>query len=125
METTSDWILPTFEDETTNPQTVNEEIKRLQTLKSYLVLDSKCEEAFDRITQLASRIFDVPLSMVTLIDLGRQYLMSSHGLSNFGLNEEDTRDVPRKLAFCSRKSNSLLFSFIYIYINLMYLMLTF
>lgn len=94
-------MLPAFDAETTNPQLLEDELKRLQVLKTYLVLDSKREEAFDRITQLASRIFDVPLSMVSLVDLGRQFFMSNHGFKAFGL--EEARDFPRKFAFCSRK----------------------
>jgi hypothetical protein len=97
-----DWVLPTFDVETTTPQSLHDELKRLQVLKTYLVLDSKREEAFERITQLASRIFDVPLSMVSLVDLGRQFFMSNHGFKNFGL--EEVRDLPRKFSFCSRKS---------------------
>lgn len=95
-----DWVLPAFDSDTTNPQLLEDELKRLQVLKTYLVLDSKREEAFDRITQLASRIFDVPLSMVSLVDLGRQFFMSNHGFKAFGLDE--ARDFPRKFAFCSR-----------------------
>jgi len=95
-----DWVLPAFDASTTNPQSLEDELKRLQVLKSYFVLDAKREEAFDRITQLASRIFGVPLSMVSLVDLGRQFFMSNHGFKAFGL--EEARDFPRKFAFCSR-----------------------
>jgi hypothetical protein len=99
-----DWVFPTFDSETTNPQTVHDEFVRIQNLKSYWILDSKREEAFDRITQLASRIFDVPVAMVTLVDLGRQFYMSTHGFDKYGL--EDLRDIKRDDAFCTRKSYS-------------------
>ncbi len=96
-----DWVLPTFDEETQNPQTVLDELQRLQVMKSYLVVDSKRDEAFDRITQLATRIFDVPVSMMTLVDLGRQYYMSTHGFEKYGL--QDLNNIPRKMSFCARK----------------------
>lgn len=91
-----DWSLPHFDPATTEAQSMQEEIKRLLVLKSYLVLDSEREEAFERITALATRIFDVPIALVSLVDLGRQWFMSNHGLG-------DVRETPRKLAFCARK----------------------
>jgi hypothetical protein len=95
-----DWILPKHDPETTHPQSLQEELQRLQVLKSYLIVDSQREEAFERITQLASRIFDVAVSTVTLVDLGRQFYMSNHGFEKFGIR--DLRDLPRKFAFCAR-----------------------
>ena len=89
-----DWVLPRFDPETTNPQSMNEELRRLLVLKSYLILDSEREEAFERITALASRIFDVPIALVSLVDLGRQWFMSNRGLG-------EVRETPRKLAFCA------------------------
>ena len=96
-----DWVLPTFDEETQNPQTVQDELQRLQVMKSYLVVDSKRDEAFDRITQLATRIFDVSVSMISLVDLGRQYYMSTHGLDKYGL--QDLNNIPRNMSFCARK----------------------
>ena len=96
-----DWVVAKFDEETSNPQSVQEEMQRLQVLKSYLIMDTKREEAFDRITQLASRIFDVPVAMVTLVDLGRQFYLSTHGFEKYGF--ADLRDIPRNFAFCSRK----------------------
>jgi hypothetical protein len=75
---------------------MQEEFKRLHVLKTYLILDSERDEAFERITSLATRIFDVPIALVSLVDLGRQWFMSNPGLG-------DVRETPRKLAFCARK----------------------
>lgn len=97
----SDWIIPAIDLEEYHPQTVYDEVHRLQALKTFDIVDSVREVAFDRITSLASRIFDVPLSMVSLVDLGRQFYMSNHGFDKYGLH--DMRDLPRKFAFCSRK----------------------
>ena len=91
-----DWLLPTFDPECMEPQTLDEEVKRLMVLKSYKVLDQEREEAFDRITALAARIFDVPVAVINLIDLGRLWLLSTNGL-------DDIRECPRKVTFCARK----------------------
>jgi hypothetical protein len=56
-----DWVLPYYDPETTEEAYMDEEIKRLQVVKSYLLLDAKREHAFDRITALAARIFDAPI----------------------------------------------------------------
>ena len=98
----SDWILPRFDAATTEQQTVPHEMQRLQTLQKYFVLDSQRDEAFDRITSLASRIFDVPIALISLIDLGRQWFLSNHGLG-------EVKEMPRKLAFCARKCFCLIY----------------
>ncbi len=53
---------------------------RLCALDRYDVLDTPAEEAFDRITRLVRRIFDVPVSAITLIDGHRQWFKSRQGL---------------------------------------------
>lgn len=91
-----DWVLPSFDETTTHAQTLESEVQRLAVLKSYLLLDAPREEAFERITSLAARIFAVPIALITLIDLGREFMVGGYG--------SGARDVERKWAFCSRKS---------------------
>ena len=62
--TEMDWVLPHFDETTTDAQTMSEEFKRLQILKSYRILESEHEAAFERITGLASRLFQVPIALV-------------------------------------------------------------
>ena len=88
----SDWILPVPDPEA-REQTMEDEIARLMTLKSYMLLDAESEEAFEKLTQEAREIFGVPTSLVSLIDLGRQFLFSGAG--------EDERETTRAVAFCS------------------------
>jgi CheY-like chemotaxis protein/signal transduction histidine kinase len=90
----SDWVLPSFDPASTEAQSMKEELHRLQVLKSYLILDADREESFDRITGLAGRFFDVPIALVSLVDMGRQWFMSNRGL-------EDVQETPRKHAFCA------------------------
>jgi hypothetical protein len=90
-----EWVLPQFDPVTTNEESVEEELKRLQAVQSYLLLDNQREEAFDRITALAARLFDAPMAVVSLIDLGRQWLISYEGI--------DCQELHRKDAVCARK----------------------
>lgn len=49
------------------PLKPDNEAGRLDTLHSLNLLDSACEERFDRVTRLAKRLFNVPLAVVTLV----------------------------------------------------------
>jgi signal transduction histidine kinase len=94
-----DWVLDNYDPEITEVQTMSSEVLRLQVLKSYMILDADREEAFERITALASRIFDVPIALVSLVDLGRQWFLSNRGLGN-------VRETSRKYAFCAHAIQS-------------------
>lgn len=54
---------------------------RLAALDRSRLLDSPPEEAFDRLTRLASRLLDVPVALVSLVDDRRQFFKSAVGLS--------------------------------------------
>jgi signal transduction histidine kinase len=60
------------------------ERERLIALQSYAILDTPAERSFDDITELASEICEVPISVVNLIDAERQWFKSEVGL---GVNE--------------------------------------
>lgn len=68
------------------------EDERLNALRGYQILDTNKEADFDRLTELASLICEVPMSMVTLIDDKRQWFKSSYGL--------ELTETTRDLAFC-------------------------
>ncbi|GEP12709.1 GGDEF domain-containing protein [Methylobacterium gnaphalii] len=70
-----------------------QEQTRLASLDRYDILDTPAEEAFDRITRLTRRFFDVPMSTVTLIDGHRQWFKSRQGVS--------ACETPKGPAFCS------------------------
>ncbi len=69
------------------------ESERLAALRSYCLLDTAPEEAFDQITGLAARTFDVPIALISLVDEGRLWFKSAYGLM--------VREVPRPDAFCA------------------------
>lgn len=57
------------------------------------LLDTAPEEAFDRVTWLASQILHTPVALVTLLTGTRQWFKSHHGT--------DLTETPRDWAFCS------------------------
>ncbi len=57
----------------------NEE-KRMAAVRRYDVLDTPPDGAFDRVTKLAARHFDVPVSIVSIVDTDRIWFKSHHGL---------------------------------------------
>lgn len=89
----NDWMLP-VPDAEAEEQSIEHEMARLLTLKSYMLLDAEHEEAFDKLTQEARDIFGVPTSLISLIDLGRQFLFSNTGAG-------DVKETTRAVAFCS------------------------
>jgi PAS domain S-box-containing protein len=70
-----------------------DEVERVEAVRALRLLDTPPEERFDRITRIASRLFRVPIALVSLIDANRQWFKSCVGMS-------DT-EVPRGVSFCS------------------------
>merc|ERR1712087_258440 len=69
------------------------EAHRMRLLSDLRVLDTELEVPFDRITQIAKVMFDVPICLITLIDDRRQWFKSCIGL--------DVRETGRDVAFCA------------------------
>ena len=55
---------------------------RIEALKRYEILDSPADGNFDRITLLASKVFNMPIAIVSLVDMDRIWFKSSHGLAD-------------------------------------------
>ncbi len=70
-----------------------EEAARLESLRSYAILDTACEEAFDDIAALAARLTASPIALVSLVDAQRQWFKAHHGL--------DVVETPRDASFCA------------------------
>ncbi|MDJ0864357.1 MAG: SpoIIE family protein phosphatase [Gammaproteobacteria bacterium] len=70
-----------------------EEVKRLADLLQYQILDTEEEQGFDELTQMARAICDTPISLVSLVDEGRQWFKSRIGV--------DASETPRDIAFCA------------------------
>lgn len=89
-----DWILENYHEATTQRQSISHELRRLLVLKSFLVLDTERQEAFDQVTSLASERFGCPIAVISFVDLGRQWFLSAQGVG-------EIRETPRKLSFCA------------------------
>lgn len=74
------------------PSYPENESVRIDTLRSLNILDTPSEERFDRLTRLAKRLFAVPIALVSLIDVNRQWFKSCIGL--------DISETPRHISFC-------------------------
>ncbi|HEY6933599.1 MAG TPA: GAF domain-containing SpoIIE family protein phosphatase [Marmoricola sp.] len=56
------------------------EPQRLDAVRRYDVLDTPPDGAFERVTAMAARLFDVPISIVSIVDSDRIWFKSHHGL---------------------------------------------
>ena len=59
----------------------DDEADRIAAVRRYETLDTPPDGAFDRITALAARIFDVPIAIVSVVDTDRVWFKSVHGLA--------------------------------------------
>lgn len=71
--------------------------ERLNALYETELLDSPPEEAFDRLTRLASRIVKAPVALVSLVDGDRQFFKSAVGLPDPWASD---RETPLSHSFC-------------------------
>ena len=69
------------------------EIARLDALRSYEVLDTPPEQAFDDFTALAAHMCQTPIALISLVDEDRQYFKSSSGLA--------AKQTARDVSFCA------------------------
>lgn len=56
------------------------ELERMAAVRRYDILDTPPDGAFDRITALAARRFNVPISIISIVDEDRIWFKSHHGL---------------------------------------------
>ena len=69
------------------------ETQRLTALRALSILDTPADDAFERLTQLARDLFDVPMALVSLVDEERQWFKSHPGLP--------ICETSREVSFCA------------------------
>jgi anti-sigma regulatory factor (Ser/Thr protein kinase) len=69
------------------------EASRLAALRSYRILDTDPEPAFDDLALLASHVCGTPIALITLIDEDRQWFKSRVGVS--------ATETSRSISFCT------------------------
>lgn len=70
-----------------------DEADRLRRLLDYDILDTAAEQDYDDFTVLASRLLNVPIALISLVDHDRQWFNSKVGL--------EVDSTPRDVAFCA------------------------
>lgn len=78
-----------FRSQTAYPLPENEEA-RLAALERYAVDTEALGESFDRLTEIATELFDVNAAAVGLIDAHEQRFLACHGLSFDPIDREET-----------------------------------
>ncbi|MFS2138694.1 EAL domain-containing protein [Duganella sp. Dugasp56] len=74
------------------------EARRMDALNKLNLLDTPPSEAFDRITRMAARLFDLPIAAVSLTDANRQWFKSRVGVEHTA--------IPRMRAPCGSVADS-------------------
>ena len=74
------------------PVPSNEEA-RLSALAAFHLLDTPPEQEFDRLAELAARLFKVPIVLISLLDRDRQFLKARVGM--------DVCETSREVSFCA------------------------
>lgn len=69
------------------------ESDRLRAVRRYDVLDTPPDGAFERITRMAARLFDVPIAIVSIVDSERIWFKSHYGL--------DVDEIGREPGLCA------------------------
>jgi signal transduction histidine kinase len=96
----SDWNVFFNDADVDEKDILLNELRRLQVLKSSGILNLNQKLHLEHLTALTSRIFDVPISLVSIVDLGRLWSASNQG---FG----DVHETPRiSSALCSHAIQS-------------------
>ena len=70
--------LPGAADETTRAEAADS--ARLEAVRRYDILDTAPDDALDRITALAARLFGAPIAIVSVVDADRIWFRSHHGI---------------------------------------------
>lgn len=71
----------------------SDENARLAALRAFQILDTPQSDRFDRLTRIATHMFNVSAALVSLVDENRQWFKSANGI--------DATETDRDIAFCA------------------------
>ena len=71
-----------------------DEAARIDVVRRYEILDTPPDGAFDRISALAARLFNVPIAIVSVVDTDRIWFKAHHGLP-------DVSEIGRDAGLCA------------------------
>lgn len=64
----------------TQESTSLNELKRLEALRRYRILDTPPDSTLDRVTEVAARLFDMPIALISFVDESRIWFKSRYGM---------------------------------------------
>jgi diguanylate cyclase (GGDEF)-like protein len=76
-----------------SPEIPENESERLGSLEKLNLLDTAIEERYERITRLATKLLDAPISAISLVDEDRQWFKSIQGIN--------AAETSRSVSFCA------------------------
>ena len=71
------------------------EVERVAALRSYQILDTPPEAAYDEIAELAADVCQCPLAIIGMMDERRDWLKAKYGLP------PSLTEVPREISMCA------------------------
>lgn len=74
------------------PEFSANESERVAALRAAKILDTPPEEIYDRITRLVAHTLNMPVALISLVDVDRQWFKSKVGV--------DVDETPRDVSFC-------------------------
>lgn len=81
----------------TPPEALNTELERILALENLQILDTLPEPEYDRITQLAASICEVPIACISFLGAERVWFKSHYGLTQ--------TQLPRDTSYCTHTIN--------------------
>jgi diguanylate cyclase (GGDEF)-like protein len=93
LPTEVDNAQPVTTPECAPPPIIPNDEERIARLLNYQILDTLKDPAMDLLTEIAAKICDVPIALISLVDRDRVWFKSAYGIS-----EEET---PRKVSLCA------------------------
>ena len=73
----------------------DDDVKRVEALDQYLIMNTEPEISFDEITELAAELLGCPVSYIEFMNEDKQFFKSKYGLS------DEYIETPRDMAICA------------------------